>query len=118
MPPAISTARPPVAALTINGTVFELTPTVGGGWTEKVLHNFGYRQSRGRVVARRRPDLRCCRQSLRYDLLRRHLSKRGINSKRLRDGVRVDARRGGSWTEKMLHSFASTARTGLIPTPA
>ncbi|MGA7459437.1 MAG: choice-of-anchor tandem repeat GloVer-containing protein [Candidatus Korobacteraceae bacterium] len=23
------------------GTVFELTPTVGGGWTEQVLHNFG-----------------------------------------------------------------------------
>ncbi len=25
----------------ILGTVFELTPTVGGGWTETVLHNFG-----------------------------------------------------------------------------
>jgi uncharacterized repeat protein (TIGR03803 family) len=23
------------------GTVFELTPTAGGGWTEQVLHNFG-----------------------------------------------------------------------------
>jgi outer membrane protein assembly factor BamB len=23
------------------GTVFELTPTAGGGWTERVLHNFG-----------------------------------------------------------------------------
>ena len=23
------------------GTVFELTPREGGGWTEKVLHNFG-----------------------------------------------------------------------------
>ena len=23
------------------GTVFELTPAKGGGWTEKVLHNFG-----------------------------------------------------------------------------
>ena len=23
------------------GTVFELTPTAGGGWTEKVLHSFG-----------------------------------------------------------------------------
>ncbi|MFZ0318378.1 MAG: choice-of-anchor tandem repeat GloVer-containing protein [Candidatus Sulfotelmatobacter sp.] len=23
------------------GTVFELTPTPGGGWTETVLHNFG-----------------------------------------------------------------------------
>ena len=24
------------------GTVFELTPTAGGGWTETVLHSFGY----------------------------------------------------------------------------
>ena len=24
-----------------NGTVFELTPTAGGGWTEQVLHGFG-----------------------------------------------------------------------------
>ena len=24
------------------GTVFELTPGAGGGWTETVLHNFGY----------------------------------------------------------------------------
>ena len=24
-----------------HGTVFELTPRVGGGWREKVLHNFG-----------------------------------------------------------------------------
>jgi uncharacterized repeat protein (TIGR03803 family) len=24
-----------------NGTVFELSPTAGSGWTEKVLHNFG-----------------------------------------------------------------------------
>src|SRR5664280_244193 len=24
------------------GTVFELTPRAGGGWTEKVLHSFGF----------------------------------------------------------------------------
>ncbi len=30
-----------LAALTGYGTVFELTPTAGGGWTEKVLHSFG-----------------------------------------------------------------------------
>ena len=39
MPPAISTARPIWRHLHC-GTVFELTPTQGGGWTEKVLHNF------------------------------------------------------------------------------
>ena len=29
------------------GTVFELTPTAGGGWTEKVLHSFNYNFSDG-----------------------------------------------------------------------
>jgi uncharacterized repeat protein (TIGR03803 family) len=29
------------------GTVFELTPTAGGGWTEKVLHNFNYNGTDG-----------------------------------------------------------------------
>ena len=36
---AISTARPQEVALTIYGTVFELTPT-GAGWMETVLHSF------------------------------------------------------------------------------
>ena len=40
-PPAISTARPPKAALTTWETLFELTPAGGGTWTEQVLHNFG-----------------------------------------------------------------------------
>ena len=29
------------------GTVFELTPTGGGGWTEKVLYNFNYNGTDG-----------------------------------------------------------------------
>ena len=30
-----------------NGTVFELSPTVGGGWSETVLHNFNHDGSDG-----------------------------------------------------------------------
>ncbi|HXM19851.1 MAG TPA: choice-of-anchor tandem repeat GloVer-containing protein [Terriglobales bacterium] len=30
-----------VGGLYKQGTVFELMPKAGGGWTEKVLHNFG-----------------------------------------------------------------------------
>ena len=30
----------------IDGTVFELTPTAGGGWTEKMLYSFGQRHGR------------------------------------------------------------------------
>ena len=37
--PAISTARPDLGALTAGGTVFELTPQAGGGWTETVLYS-------------------------------------------------------------------------------
>jgi hypothetical protein len=48
------------------GTVFELRPTAGGGWTETVLHKL-QPQRHGRVSSRRRPDLRCRRQSLRHN---------------------------------------------------
>ena len=42
MLPAISTAQPTAAAFTCtDGTVFELSPREGGGWTETVLHSFG-----------------------------------------------------------------------------
>ena len=32
------------------GTVFELTPTTGGGWTEKILHNFSNNDNGGNGV--------------------------------------------------------------------
>ena len=52
------------------GTVFELTPTAGGGWTETVLHNFNWG---GRVRSPRWRDLRYRRQSLRHGRLWRRL---------------------------------------------
>ena len=45
------------------GMVFELTPKAGGGWTEKVLHNFPATDE-GRRGSLCQPDLRCRRQSL------------------------------------------------------
>ena len=47
MPPAISTARLTRCGIhncffgSTCGTVFELSPREGGGWTETVLHSFG-----------------------------------------------------------------------------
>ena len=40
---AISTAQPRAVAAMLDGdgTVFELSPRQGGGYTETVLHNFG-----------------------------------------------------------------------------
>ena len=62
-----------------HGTVFELTPAGGGGWTEKVLHSFG--NGTDGACSLRRPDLRCRRQSLRHDLPGRQLWRgNGISS--------------------------------------
>ena len=47
------------------GTVFELTPAAGGGWTEKVLYSFSNGTDGADPYGR--PDLRCRRQSLRHD---------------------------------------------------
>ncbi len=55
------------------GTVFEVSPKAGGGWTEQVLYNFGNGTD---------GSIRCRRQSVRHHQLRRHLLQR--------DGVRVD----------------------------
>jgi uncharacterized repeat protein (TIGR03803 family) len=46
------------------GTVFELTPKAGGGWTEQVLHTF---QRQGRTRSLWRPGHRRLRQSLRHN---------------------------------------------------
>ena len=52
------------------GTVFKLSPNGNGGWTETVLHSFGSFADGASPYAG--ADLRCCRQSLRYDLFGRH----------------------------------------------
>ena len=62
------------------GTLFELLPRVGGGWSEKVLHSFGLGTDGQHPYAG--VGLRCRRQSLRHDLRWGHLQ--------LRRGVRVD----------------------------
>ena len=92
------------------GTVFELTPTAGGGWTEKVLYSFCSQTNCTDGAVPRRPDLRCRRQSLRHDHRGRHLLRRYGGTV-----FELTPTAGGGWTEKVLHSFA-TARTGLVPT--
>ena len=54
------------------GTVFELMPKAGGGWKEKVLHNFNDNR-RGRALSLRWPGLRFPRQPLRHDSIGRRL---------------------------------------------
>ena len=67
------------------GTVFELTPKTGGGWTEKVLHSFNDNGTDG-YFPEARPIFDKRRQSLWHDLRGWHLWGR--------DSVRVDAQSG------------------------
>ena len=86
------------------GTVFELTPTVGGGWAENVLHTFNSNGGDG-YWPQSQPDLRCRWQSLRYNFRGRNLLGR-------RDGVRVDARRRRGLDGDRCCIASATARTG------
>ena len=65
------------------GTVVELSPSQGGGWTEKVLYSFNSTDSDGSIPCR--TGHRSCRQSIWHDLRRRHSGRR--------DSVRVVAQR-------------------------
>ena len=109
MPPAISTARPTVAAFTTCGTVFELTPNSG-----RRLDGDG--AASASATARTgaspdgQPDLGCRRQSLRHDFIG------GIHD----DGTvfELTPKGSGGWTEKRLYSFDYGSRTRRSPMPA
>ncbi len=79
------------------GTVFELTPRQGGGWTETVLHSFG-RGTNG--VS---PNA-----SLTVDAAG-HLYGTTIAGGILNDGTvfELTPSQGGGWTETVLHSFGN-----------
>ncbi len=79
------------------GIVFELTPKAGGGWAEKVLHNFGNGTDAANAQA-----------SLIFDAagnLYSTTSYGGTNG----DGTvfELTPKAGGGWFEKVLHSFGS-----------
>jgi len=87
------------------GTVFELTPTGGGGWTEKVLHSFANGTDGTRPLA-----------SVIFDAagnLYGTTSEGGTN----RDGTVFELMPagGGSWTETLLHSFNNNGTDGFLP---
>ena len=79
------------------GTVFELSPTAGGGWTEKVLHSFGSGT-----------DGQCPYAGLIFDAagnLYGTTDGGGIHG----GGTvfELTPTGGGGWTEKVLHSFGN-----------
>lgn len=88
------------------GTVFELTPTQGGGWTERVLHNFNLSTADGSspyagLIIDAQGNLYGTTQSggTYYGGTVFELTPKG----------------GGNWTEKILHSFGSNGADGAGP---
>jgi uncharacterized repeat protein (TIGR03803 family) len=88
------------------GTVFELSPETGGGWTEKVLYNFGATTT----------DAAHPLAGLVFD------SKGNLYGTTYQGGTwglgtvyELVAGTGGSWTEKVLHSFGGTLTDGEVP---
>ncbi len=79
------------------GTVFELSPREGGGWTETVLHSFGNGTDGQNPYA-----------GLIFDAagnLYGTTVRGGIHG--LGTAFELSPREGGGWTETVLHSFGN-----------
>ena len=106
MPPAISTARP-AGGTYVDGTVFELSPTGGGGWTETVLHSFGNGTDGSYPYG-----------SLIFDAagnLYGTTSRAALTAPAVRNGVRVDAH-GAEAGRRRCCIASATARTATPDT--
>jgi len=87
------------------GTVFELTPTQGGGWTETVLHSFG-----------RGTDGAGPYGSLIFDGAGNLYGTTQLGG--IHNGGTVfelTPMQGGGWTETVLHSFNDNGADGAYP---
>jgi uncharacterized repeat protein (TIGR03803 family) len=89
-----------------SGTVFELTPKEGGGWTEKKLHNFGID---GRDAAT--PNA-----GLIFDAAGNLYGTTASGGDYDAGTVfELTPKEGGGWTEKKLHNFGIGGRDGTTP---
>jgi uncharacterized repeat protein (TIGR03803 family) len=84
----------PIGGVYSYGTVFELTPKAGGGWTQKVLHNFNSKDGANPYAG---------------VIFDGDGNLYGTTSAGGSDTVgtvfELTPKTGGSWTEKVLHSF-------------
>ena len=93
-------------AYTFYGTVFELTPTAGGTWTENLLHSFDFTDGTS-------PDA-----GLIFDAagnLYGTTSGGGANNGKGATAFELTPATGGGWTENVLHGFGATSTDGASP---
>jgi uncharacterized repeat protein (TIGR03803 family) len=94
-----------------SGTVFELTPTAGGGWTEQVLHSFNYNGTDGNGPF----------AGLVFDAAGNlyGTTTRGGSDQSCTYGCgtvfELTPTAGGTWTEKVLHNFSNDGTDGNYP---
>ena len=93
-------------ATVTGGTVFELTPATGGGWTEKVLYNFGATSTDG---ANPIGGLAIDANGNLYGTT----SSGGISATGMVFELTPAA--NGTWTEKVLHNFNYVTNDGTAP---
>ena len=87
------------------GTAFELTPRMGGGWIEKVLHSFGRGTDGGYPSAGLTIDGN--------DNLYGTTFQGGIHD--WGTAFELTPTEGGNWTERVLHSFNLNGSDGADP---
>jgi uncharacterized repeat protein (TIGR03803 family) len=93
------------------GTVFELTPNAGGGWTEKILHNFSHNGKDGYEPF----------ASLIFDAAGNLYGTTAYGGAAGCDRVgcgivfELTPKAGGGWTETILHNFNNNGKDGLHP---
>lgn len=89
-----------------SGTVFELSPASGGGWTTKVLHAFGAFPDGGEALSGPTMD---SAGNLYGATAYGGSGNFGII-------FQLVPNENGSWSEKILHTFVDNGKDGLLPT--
>ncbi len=91
------------------GTVFELSPRVGGGWTEMVLHSF----AGGTDGAGPRGNLIFDSAGNLFGVTAAGGTANGVGWGTV---YKLSPEGGGAWTETVLHSFTESHADGATPT--
>jgi uncharacterized repeat protein (TIGR03803 family) len=88
------------------GTVFELTPKTGGGWTEKVLHNFNNNGKDGCGPT----------AGLVFDAAGKlYGTTLGCGAYHKGTVFQLTPKTGGGWSETLLHNFGVNSSDGYFP---